>query len=68
MSTLYPILKRLEAGGCLSTYKEEYNGRIRKYYRLTEAGQKRIRDFLEEWGEMEKIYTFVQTMSQEEST
>ncbi len=67
-STLYPILKRLEAGGCLSTYKEEYNGRIRKYYRLTEAGRKRIRDFLEEWGEMEKIYTFVQTMSQEEST
>lgn len=66
-STLYPILKRLEAGGCLSTYKEEYNGRIRKYYRLTDAGRKRIRDFLEEWEEIERIYNFVHTMSQEES-
>ena len=34
-STLYPILKRLENQRLVSTYKEAYNGRLRKYYRIT---------------------------------
>ena len=29
-STLYPILKRLEQTGCLTTRTKEYNGRLRK--------------------------------------
>ena len=58
-STLYPILKRLEAAGCLDTYREAYNGRLRKYYRLTAQGEERIRAFLPEWEEMERIYQFV---------
>lgn len=64
-STLYPILKRLEAGGCLTTYRQEHNGRLRKYYQITEAGEERIRQFLEEWSEMERIYAFVKHTSQE---
>ena len=36
-STLYPILKRLEEGGCLTVRSEEYNGRLRKYYSITET-------------------------------
>lgn len=59
-STLYPILKRLEKGGCLTTYKVEYNGRTRKYYQITEAGLKRIEEFLGEWEEMKQIYQFVE--------
>ena len=65
--TLYPVLKKLENGGYVTAYQAEANGRTRKYYRLTDAGRKRIRDFLEEWEEIERIYNFVHTMSQEES-
>lgn len=63
-STLYPILKRLESGGCVTTYTQEYNGRLRKYYYITPLGRIRIADFLEEWDEIKKVYTFIQ----EEST
>lgn len=48
-STLYPILKRLEAGGQVTVYSVEHNGRLRKYYRITEAGERRIHAFLDEW-------------------
>ena len=58
-STLYPILKRLEAGGCLSTYSMEHNGRLRKYYRITALGKQRINDFYEEWSELERINKFI---------
>ena len=37
-STLYPILKRLEAGGYLTTRTAEYGGRLRRYYKITDAG------------------------------
>ena len=51
-STLYPILKRLEASGQVTVYSVEHNGRLRKYYRITEAGEKRIHAFLDEWREL----------------
>lgn len=62
-STLYPILKRLESSGCLTTYRQEHNGRTRRYYQLTETGVARINDFLNEWDEMKKIYKFVKKNS-----
>lgn len=65
-STLYPILKRLEAGGYLTTYKQEHNGRLRKYYQITPSGLTRIQEFLDEWEEMERLYTFIKNVSQEE--
>jgi len=58
-STLYPILKRLEAGGFLRTYSEEYNGRLRKYYSITPQGQWRINAFLEEWVSLKGVYDYV---------
>ncbi len=58
-STLYPVLKRLESQGFLNTYSKDYNGRLRKYYKITNAGVGRIKDFLEEWKEMEKIGRFI---------
>ena len=48
-STLYPILKRLEAGGLVTVRSAEHNGRLRKYYQITEAGEARIHAFLGEW-------------------
>lgn len=58
-STLYPILRRLEAGEFLTVRTAEHNGRLRKYYRITEAGLARLGDFTEEWKEMMRIYQFV---------
>jgi PadR family transcriptional regulator PadR len=65
-STLYPILKRLENAGSLTTYKQEYNGRMRKYYQLTESGKQKIEEFLSEWEEIKKIYMFVERRNKEE--
>ena len=53
-STLYPILKRLEAGGMVTTYSMEHNSRLRKYYRLTQKGRQRIREFLVEWEDVRR--------------
>lgn len=58
-STLYPILRRLEAGKLLSVYSVEHNGRLRKYYRITEAGCARLAEFENDWQEMLNIYRFV---------
>ena len=59
-STLYPILKRLEGAKCLTVYAVEHNGRLRKYYRITEAGRARIREFLAEWQDVMRIYRFIE--------
>ena len=58
-STLYTILKRLEAAKLLRVSSVEHCGRLRKYYRITELGLKRIADFKEEWREVMAIYQFV---------
>ncbi len=65
-STLYPILKRLEQGGSLETYRMEYNGRMRKYYRLTQDGQRKINTFLDEWDELRTMYQFVAKQNAQE--
>ncbi|MCM1283571.1 MAG: PadR family transcriptional regulator [Muribaculaceae bacterium] len=59
-STLYPILRRLESAGAVTVYSSEHNGRLRKYYAITEAGRERIREFLEEWKSILDIYTFIE--------
>jgi len=58
-STLYPILLRLEAADLLTVRTAEHNGRLRKYYHITELGLKRIEDFKCEWQEIIGIYNFV---------
>ena len=58
-STLYTILKRLETVKMLTVYSREHGGRLRKYYRITQAGLGRIEDFKNEWREVMSIYQFV---------
>ena len=58
-STLYTILKRLETAQMLTVRTAEHGGRLRKYYRITDAGIRRIAEFKEEWKEMRAIYRFV---------
>lgn len=48
-STLYPILKKLEASGFLTTYSREFQGRMRKYYSLTSRGVEQLVTLKEEW-------------------
>ena len=64
-STLYPILKRLESGGLLTVYSVEHNGRLRRYYRITEAGNQRIRAYIDEWKELMRIYSVIEREMEE---
>ena len=64
-STLYPILRRLENSGCVSTYKQEYNGRIRKYYKIEQPGLEKVQEFLNEAAETKRIYQFVEGANHE---
>ena len=43
----------------LTVRSAEHGGRIRKYYRITEAGVNRIEEFLQDWQEILSIYRFV---------
>jgi PadR family transcriptional regulator PadR len=58
-STLYPVLKRLEASAAVTSYTSEHGGRLRRYYKITDAGRHKIREFLEEWREMMRVYEFI---------
>ena len=58
-STLYTILKRLESANMLTVRTAEHDGRLRKYYKITDAGLDRIKSFKEEWRELMSIYQFV---------
>lgn len=58
-STLYTILKRLESSDMLTVRTSEHDGRLRKYYHITQTGVKRIEDFKNEWKEVITIYNFV---------
>lgn len=58
-STLYPILRRLEAADLLTVRSVEHGGRLRKYYHITPAGLERIQTFMQEWKEIMSIYQFI---------
>ncbi|MBQ4105650.1 MAG: PadR family transcriptional regulator [Clostridia bacterium] len=58
-STLYPILRRLEESRQLSVYSVEHNGRLRKYYAITDDGRSRLLAFADEWKEIMNIYEFI---------
>lgn len=58
-STLYTILKRLENADMLTVRTAEHCGRLRKYYRITGEGLKRIEEFKDDWKEILSIYQFV---------
>lgn len=59
-STLYPILKRLEAAELLTVSSREHGGRLRKYYKITDKGRARVDDFIVEQREMQKIFSYIE--------
>ena len=58
-STLYTILKRLESAKMLTVQTAEHDGRLRKYYHITDAGLQRIEEFKAEWKELISVYQFI---------
>lgn len=48
-STLYPVLRRLQKAGMLSTYDVPYQGRNRRYYSITEDGKSALDYYRKEW-------------------
>lgn len=66
-STLYPILRRLETNGALTVYSVEHNGRLRKFYRITERGIAQINDFMSGWDEISRIYDFIKERAEHDT-
>ena len=58
-STLYPILRRLEAARLLTVRSAEHNGRLRKYYHITPQGLKRLSEYREDWRELMNVYQYI---------
>ncbi len=48
-SALYPVLRRLSKEGMLTTYDAPFEGRNRKYYRITDLGRNQLEMFRQEW-------------------
>lgn len=48
-STLYPVLRRLQKEENLETYDREFQGRNRRYYRVTPKGRAALELYREEW-------------------
>jgi PadR family transcriptional regulator PadR len=50
--TIYPLMRRMQNEGLVSTYLEESpSGPPRKYYAITDAGRQRLNDQAREWRE-----------------
>lgn len=58
-STLYPILRRLEKASCLTSHSVAFDGRLRKYYRITEEGRDKLAKFREEWQAVADVIEFI---------
>lgn len=53
-STLYPVLRRLQKEQYLETYDQAFNGRNRRYYRITGAGKTKLNDYTLAWEDYTK--------------
>ena len=57
--TLYPLLHSLEEKNLLESYEQEALGKVRKYYSITKAGRKLLREKETEWREYSQAVTGV---------
>ncbi len=51
-STLYPVLRRLLKDECLAVYDMQFDGRNRRYYKITDKGYAQLNLYSIEW----KVY------------
>ena len=59
-STLYPILRRLETGGFVTVRSAEHNGRLRRYYQITEAGRIKLNESVAGWRELTRALSAIE--------
>lgn len=50
-STLYPVLRRLQKGEYLEVYDRQFDGRNRRYYKVTDSGRIQLAMYQKEWKE-----------------
>lgn len=59
-STLYPVLRRLQKDGCLEVYDQQFDGRNRRYYKITARGMAQLNLYQSEWrqytGKINRIF------------
>lgn len=48
-STLYPVLRRLQKEECVTTYDQPFQGRNRRYYKITDKGKEKFSFYTDEW-------------------
>ena len=48
-STLYPVLRRLQKDECLEVYDRQFDGRNRRYYKVTDKGRIQLNLYRTEW-------------------
>lgn len=48
-STLYPVLRRLQKDDCLEVYDQQFDGRNRRYYKVTDKGVAQLNLYRAEW-------------------
>ena len=58
-SRLYPILRRLEAAKMLTVRSAEHNGRLRKYYHITEQGLRRLGEYRDDCRELLNVCQYI---------
>ena len=58
--TLYPLLRRLESQGLLTSQWREHDKRVKRFYRLSRDGKKILAQLLAEWRAIdESLYAIV---------
>lgn len=68
-STLYPVLRRLQKTGFLRIYDENYGGRNRRYYSITEEGLEQDKLNQAAWQEFKsRVDKFIAEKSPTKST
>ena len=53
-STLYPVLRRLQKDDCLEVYDRQFDGRNRRYYKITPRGEAQLALYRYEWSSYSK--------------
>ncbi|QQK07949.1 PadR family transcriptional regulator [Miniphocaeibacter halophilus] len=48
-STMYPVLRRLKKYNHLETYDVPYQGRNRRYYKITDSGKELLELYKSDW-------------------
>lgn len=48
-SALYPVLRRLQKNGYLTTYDQPFQGRNRRYYAITQEGKLKCEFYRRDW-------------------